>query len=57
MNERIIKSLNEMLIAETSDIEFKESLEMSKTKSWLKTVSALLIRWESYYGVLAMTVK
>lgn len=28
------------LIAECSDYEFKEQLEISKPKSWLKTVSA-----------------
>jgi len=35
-----MKNLDELLLAETNDIEFKESLEVSKPKSWLKTVSA-----------------
>lgn len=35
-----MKSFEEILLSETTDIEFKESLEMAKPKSWLKTVSA-----------------
>lgn len=35
-----MKSFEEILLSETNDIEFKESLEISKPKSWLKTVSA-----------------
>ena len=35
-----MKSIDEILLSETTEIEFKESLEMAKPKSWLKTVSA-----------------
>jgi ATP-dependent DNA helicase RecG len=35
-----MKTIGEVLISETNDIEFKESLEISKPKSWLKTISA-----------------
>jgi len=35
-----MKSFDDILLSETTDIEFKESLEMTKPKSWLKTVSA-----------------
>ena len=33
-------NIEELLMAETNDIEFKETLEASKPKSWLKTVVA-----------------
>lgn len=35
-----MKSFDEILLSETTDIEFKESLEVTKPKSWLKTVGA-----------------
>lgn len=35
-----MKRLSEILLSETSEIEFKQALEMKKPKSWLKTVSA-----------------
>jgi predicted HTH transcriptional regulator len=33
-------SLNELLLAESTEYEFKSELEVKKPKSWLKTVSA-----------------
>ncbi len=46
-------SINDLLLSETTDIEFKESLEMSKPKSWLKTVSAFAngIGGSIYWGI------
>ena len=35
-----MEKFDEILLSETTDIEFKESLEMIKPKSWLKSVSA-----------------
>ena len=35
-----MRNFEEILLSETTDIEFKESLEMTKPKSWLKTVSS-----------------
>lgn len=35
-----MENIEELLMAETNDIEFKETLEVSKPKSWLKTVAA-----------------
>jgi ATP-dependent DNA helicase RecG len=35
-----MSTLNELLIAETSEYEFKSELEVKRPKSWLKTVSA-----------------
>jgi ATP-dependent DNA helicase RecG len=37
---RKMTALNELLIAEATEYEFKEMLETSKPKSWLKSVSA-----------------
>ena len=41
------------LIAETTEIEFKEKIEYNKPKSWLKTVSAFSngIGGTIYFGV------
>ena len=41
------------LVAETTEIEFKENIEYNKTKSWLKTVSAFSngIGGIIYFGV------
>lgn len=36
MTNENMSNFKQMLLAETTDIEFKESLEMSKPKSWLK---------------------
>jgi ATP-dependent DNA helicase RecG len=46
-------ALNELLIAEATEYEFKEMLETSKPKSWLKTVSAFANcqGGSFYYGV------
>ncbi|MDR0854076.1 MAG: putative DNA binding domain-containing protein [Clostridiales Family XIII bacterium] len=35
-----VESLNDLLIAEATEYEFKSELEVKKPKSWLKTVSA-----------------
>ncbi|MDR1111960.1 MAG: putative DNA binding domain-containing protein [Deltaproteobacteria bacterium] len=35
-----MKSLNQLLIAEATEYEFKAAIEMNKPRSWLKTVSA-----------------
>ncbi|MDR1309662.1 MAG: ATP-binding protein, partial [Deltaproteobacteria bacterium] len=35
-----MKSLNQFLIAEATEYEFKAAVEMNKSRSWLKTVSA-----------------
>lgn len=35
-----MENIEDLLMAETNDIEFKETLEVSKPKSWLKTVVA-----------------
>ncbi len=35
-----MENIEDLLMAETNDIEFKERLEVSKPKSWLKTVVA-----------------
>lgn len=36
-----MKNIDELLLEETNDIEFKESLEVSKPKSWLKQLAPL----------------
>lgn len=48
-----IKNFDGILISETNDIEFKESLEISKPKSWLKTISAFAngIGGAIYWGI------
>lgn len=35
-----MQTINELLIAEATEYEFKSELEIKKPKSWLKTVSA-----------------
>lgn len=40
MEEGQLENKEDLLMAETNDIEFKETLEISKPKSWLKTVVA-----------------
>ena len=35
-----LEKLKINLVAETTEIEFKENIEYNKPKSWLKTVSA-----------------
>ena len=48
-----MKTLNELLIAEVTEHEFKSELEIKKPKSWLKTVSAFAngIGGSIYFGV------
>jgi ATP-dependent DNA helicase RecG len=48
-----MKTLNELLIAEVTEHEFKLELEVKKPKSWLKTVSAFAngIGGSLYFGV------
>ena len=48
-----MKTLNELLIAEVTEHEFKSDLEIKKPKSWLKTVSAFAngIGGNIYFGV------
>ena len=48
-----MKTFGEILISETNNIEFKESLEISKPKSWLKTISAFAngIGGSMFWGV------
>jgi ATP-dependent DNA helicase RecG len=48
-----MKTLNQMLIAEATEYEFKSELELKKPKSWLKTVSAYAngIGGSIYFGV------
>ena len=48
-----MKTLNELLIAEVTEHEFKSDLETKKPKSWLKTVSAFAngIGGSIYFGV------
>ena len=46
-------TLNELLIAEVTEHEFKSSLETKRPKSWLKTVSAYAngMGGSIYFGV------
>ena len=48
-----LEKLKINLVAETTEIEFKEKIEYKKTKSWLKTVSAFSngIGGTIYFGV------
>ena len=48
-----MKTLTELLIAETTEFEFKEELEIKKSKSWLKTVSAFAngVGGSIYFGI------
>ena len=48
-----MKSIDEILLSEATEIEFKESLEIVKPKSWLKTVSAFAngIGGYIYWGI------
>jgi len=48
-----MKTLNELLIAEVTEHEFKSELEIKKPKSWLKSVSAFAngIGGSIYFGV------
>lgn len=48
-----MQKLSINLVAETTEIEFKENLESKKPKSWLKTVSAFSngIGGTIYFGV------
>jgi len=48
-----MQKLSINLVAETTEIEFKENLELKKPKSWLKTVSAFSngIGGTIYFGV------
>lgn len=48
-----MQKLSKDLVAETTEIEFKENLELKRPKSWLKTVSAFSngIGGTIYFGV------
>lgn len=48
-----MKTLNELLIAEVTEHEFKSELETKRPKSWLKTVSAFAngVGGSLYFGV------
>jgi len=46
-------TLNQLLIAEATEYEFKSAIEVNKPRSWLKTVSAFAngVGGSLYFGV------
>ena len=49
----MVTTLNQLLIAEATEYEFKSAVEASKPRSWLKTVSAFAngVGGSIYFGV------